>query len=64
MEENKYLVGSVRVKGITPTDDFLEFAEKERLGIATEEDYASISPRGYTVGIPNEKGIKYDLGAI
>lgn len=51
--DKKYVIGSIRVDGIMPTDDFLEFAEKEKYGLVTDEDVIKINPRGYTA-IPNK----------
>ncbi|MCL2409723.1 MAG: hypothetical protein FWC96_08985 [Oscillospiraceae bacterium] len=47
-----YQIGSIRLEGVTPSDSFLEFAEKERLGVATDEDVLKICPRGYFVPEP------------
>ena len=44
-----YQIGSIRLEGITPSDSFLEFAEKERLGLATDEDIMKVCPTGYYV---------------
>ena len=51
----KYLIGSIRIPGIAPTACFLEFAEKERLGLATEQDYIDFSPRGYVMSVSEQK---------
>jgi len=50
-----YTIGSIRLEGVTPTDDFLTFAEKERLGLATEDDVRKICPRGYVVPVRKQE---------
>ena len=44
-----YQIGSIRLEGVTPSDSFLKFAEKERLGLATDEDVLKVCPKGYYV---------------
>jgi len=56
---NAYKIGEIQLKGIRPTDDFLEFAEKERLGIANEEDYQKVNPRGYFVPVNQDNEVDY-----
>lgn len=38
MSDRKYLIGDIQIDGITPSKEFLEFAEKERRGEVTEEE--------------------------
>lgn len=38
MSDNNYLICDIRIDGITPSKEFLEFAEKEKRGEVTEEE--------------------------
>ena len=50
--KNPYPIGSIRIDGITPSDEFLEFAEKEKRGEITDEDIDRVFLKKHTV---NEK---------
>lgn len=45
MDERKdiYAIGSIRIDGIEPTEEFKKFAEKEKRGEITFEDEKKIS---------------------
>lgn len=48
-KENPYPIGSIRIDGITPADEFLEFAEKEKRGEITDEDIQRVFLKKHTV---------------
>lgn len=48
-EGRKYLIGSIQLDGIRPSDGFLELAEKEKRGELTEEDICRVFCKKYTV---------------
>ena len=44
-----YAIGIVQVEGIKPSKDFLELAEKEKLGELTNDDIRRVLVKKYTV---------------
>lgn len=51
---SKYPIGSIRIDGITPSDEFLEFAEKEKRGEITDDDIQRIFNKKHTI-IPDDE---------
>lgn len=50
MKKNKkYLVGSIRIDGIEPSEEFLRFAELERQGLLTKEDIKNFCNKPHKV---------------
>lgn len=45
----KYSIGSIRIEGIEPTEDYKKYVELERLGLATEEDVRRYLHKTYQV---------------
>ena len=56
MNDNKYLIGDIRIDGITPSKEFLEFAEKEKRGEVTEEDIKRVFCNPHTVKAGDRNG--------
>ena len=45
----KYSIGSIRIEGIEPTEDYKKYVELERLGLAAEEDERRYLHKAYWV---------------
>ena len=45
----EYSIGSIRIEGIEPTEDYKKYVELERLGWATEEDVRLYLHKPYQV---------------
>lgn len=56
MSDNNYLIGDIRIDGITPSKEFLEFAEKEKRGEVTEEEIKHIFCKPHTVKAGGKDG--------
>ena len=56
MSDNKYLIGDIRIDGITPSKEFLEFAEKEKRGEVTAEDIKRVFCKPHTVKAGDKDG--------
>ena len=50
MNDNKYLIGDIRINGIEYSAEFLDFTEREKQGLVTEDEKQKLFPiGGYTI---------------
>jgi len=50
MNDKKYLIGDIRIDGVKYSAEFLDFAEREKQGLVTEDEIQKLFPiGGYTI---------------